>query len=67
MIVVERCPRCGKDFHLNLGDLEDFTLPDVEATICPYCEHKYLLEGAEEFTTLEEAYDKKGESICKRG
>lgn len=49
------CPNCKEIVWVNNGDVDDLTVDDVEAVICPHCEHKWLLEGCEDWTTFDEA------------
>ena len=49
------CPDCERTCWVNNGDVTDLTACDVEAVECPFCEWKWLLEGCEDWTTLEDA------------
>lgn len=49
------CPKCKKINMVNNGDETDLTKMDVEAVQCYNCNHKWVLEGSEDFVTLEEA------------
>lgn len=51
----EDCPSCKTRNWVLLGDLTDLTGTDTEAIRCWKCKHEWLVEGAEEWTTLEDA------------
>jgi len=55
------CPKCNCPNLLYLGDLDDLTKPDIEAVICWNCKHKWLLDGAAEWTSIDEANTITGE------
>lgn len=58
------CPRCKEINQFSNGDETDLTKPYIEAIRCWNCKHEWLLEGAEDWTNLEEAnigYGKKPE------
>lgn len=38
------CPACGIKCWLNNGDVEDLTVPDVEAARCWHCRHEFILD-----------------------
>lgn len=42
------CPYCKVKNSLNLGDLNDYTAPDVEACECHGCGKKFWLPGCKE-------------------
>lgn len=44
------CPQCGKACWVNNGDVDDQTVPDVEAVRCPWCLHEFALPGVEDET-----------------
>ena len=54
-LIDEPCPECGVTCWANNGDTNDLTAPDVDAMRCWKCGHEWLLEGAEDWTTLEDA------------
>lgn len=42
-----KCPHCGVDNRLNLGDLKDYSM-DIEACQCHKCDKKFWLPGFKE-------------------
>lgn len=58
------CPKCGKHCYVDLGNLDDFTLSDVEGCSCPYCDHEWIFDYVLEFEpdkTVEDCYIVKGQ------
>ena len=53
----------GETNHMNNRDFEDLTISDVEAVKCWECNHLWLTEGAEEWTTLGDAYAVEGRPV----
>lgn len=51
----EACPSCQSRNWISQGDMNDCTGVDTEAIRCWKCKHEWLVEGADEFTTLEDA------------
>ena len=49
------CPKGNCTNLVYCGDPDDLTIPDIEAIICGRCNHKWLLYGAEDWTSLDEA------------
>jgi len=43
------CPACKKYCYVNLGDLNDCTVPDIDGCQCPYCGHEWIFEEVLEF------------------
>jgi hypothetical protein len=43
MFVIMECPYCQERNKLNLGDINDYTAPDVEDCQCKKCEKKFWL------------------------
>ena len=41
------CPKCDEYNYLDLGDLEDMTVPDVAGCKCWNCQHAFDFEGDE--------------------
>lgn len=60
MISKVECPKCGVINQFDNGDDADLTVADIDAVICYQCEHKWLLEGAEDWTCLDDANTVKG-------
>lgn len=49
------CPQCGTLNIVNNGDDSDLTVADVDGVICWHCKHKWLLEGTEDWTDIDNA------------
>lgn len=58
-IIKEWCPQCGKPSFINHGNLNDFTVADIEGQKCPFCGHQWLYENIDE-VSLDEANIEKG-------
>lgn len=61
----EQCPACSSKNWLALGDMNDMTGTDPEAIRCWKCKHVWLIEGAEEFTTLDDAMVDDGRRVLR--
>lgn len=61
----ENCPECQTLNYMYLGDPSDQTVADIEGLECWKCGHQWLVEGADDFTTLEEAIIDKGMKSIK--
>ena len=55
-LIDEQCPACGKTCWANNGDIDDLTGRDIDGIKCWNCGHQWLLDGAEDWTTLEDGY-----------
>lgn len=61
--LIELCPHCDEVNYVNNGNVEDLTVSDVEAIKCWKCKHTWLLDGAEEWTILEDAHIAEGHPV----
>ncbi len=53
--IEEDCPKCDKVCMVNNGDPNDLTDSDIDGIECWSCGHRWLLDGAEDWTDLESA------------
>lgn len=58
MLHSQICPHCKSLCWINEGDINDLSGNDTEVAICWNCKQRWLLEGCEEWTTLEDGYDR---------
>jgi len=60
------CPKCNKENWI-VEDYSpgDYSGQDPEAINCWNCKHKWLLDGCEEWTSLEDAFDVDGQKKVK--
>jgi len=70
MTIIERCPKCELPNTFDLGDPNDYTLPDAEMMECYSCSHQWVEDGTEDILIdlygedyKTEAYILKGNSI----
>lgn len=47
------CPSCGVKCWFNNGDIEDLTVPDVEAVRCWKCSHEFKTDEFDD-TSIED-------------
>lgn len=63
--IVELCPHCNEISYVNNGNIEDLTISDIEAIKCWKCKRTWLIEGAREWTTLEDANTTEGHPVLQ--
>ena len=50
------CPKCEALCWVNNGDIDDLTLPDIEAIKCWHCTHWFWVEDSFIMTNLSKDY-----------
>jgi hypothetical protein len=54
------CPACGETSWIDNGDTDDCSMADVGVIECPWCDHVFVVPGAEDYTDPETARRQRG-------
>lgn len=62
-----QCPYCFQQNIIYLGDLNDLTLPDIEACRCWSCKKKFWMPGSKEIAETNAGFGLEPEDLAERG